>query len=254
MVGYTVYAYHSASVFYHYCRDDPMEVEAVHIMESGETVSGGEDNVVEGKYFTHEETFPKDMINIPVGKRPMLTRCAAAHSPRLAAQRGERFRVPQLTQRVVQKSHLRCSLGRDTLGDRSLRNGLYKYRTYGAPWGKTRSGTTAYAVGCTDIAPLVLRGEEMIPGGCRLRRGYTSAGPPVLWGKGMSSGGSHGHREVPVVLWGKLCHWGPKGSAIKKIIFFQSFFIGVFELIWGKFVILQNFSPYGFIYPSELQR
>jgi hypothetical protein len=44
------------------------------------------------------------------------------------------------------------------------------------------------------------------------------------------------------------------GSTIKKIIFFQSFFIGVFELIWGKFVILQNFSPYGFIYPSELQR
>mgnify|MGYP006962239107 FL=1 len=73
MVGNTVYTYHSAPVFCHYCGYDSVEVEAVHIMESRETVSGGEDNVVEGKYFTHEETFPKDMINIPVGKGPMLT-------------------------------------------------------------------------------------------------------------------------------------------------------------------------------------
>ncbi len=105
-------------------------------MESRETVSGGEDNVVEGKYFTHEETFPKDMINIPVGKGPMLTRCAAARSPRLAAQRG-RFRVPQLTQWVVQISHLRCSLGRDSLRNRdhNLRSGLYRNRSFGVLWG-----------------------------------------------------------------------------------------------------------------------
>ena len=74
MVGNAVYAYHPAPVFRHDCRDDSVEVEAVHIMESGETVSGGKDNMVEGKYFTHEETFPKGMINIPVGKEPMLTR------------------------------------------------------------------------------------------------------------------------------------------------------------------------------------
>jgi len=107
----------------------------------------------------------------------MLTRCAAARSPRLAAQRGERFRVPQLTQWVVQISHLRCSLGRDSLRNRdhnlrsglyrnrsfgvlwgdSLRNrdhnwrsGLYRYRTSGALWGETLSETetTTYAVGC----------------------------------------------------------------------------------------------------------
>ena len=162
MVGNTVYTYHSTPVFCHYCGYDSVEVEAVHIMESRETVSGGEDNVVEGKYFTHEETFPKDMINIPVGKGPMLTHCASARSPRLAAQRGERFRVPQLTQRVVQISHLRCSLGRDSLRNRdhNLRSGLYRNRSCGAPWGEARLSPAAYAVGCTDIAPAVLRRER----------------------------------------------------------------------------------------------
>ena len=88
-----------------------------------------------------------------------------------------------------------------------------------------------------------------------MRRGYTSAAPPGLLGIEMNSGAPQGHREVPPELCGENCAiGGPEGSAIKKIIFFQSFFIGVFELIWGKFVILQNFSPYGFIYPSELQR
>jgi len=120
----------------------------------------------------------------------MLTRCAAARSPRLAAQRGERFRVPQLTQWVVQISHLRCSLGRDSLRNRdhnlrsglyrnrsfgvlwgdSLRNrdhnwrsGLYRYRTSGALWGETLSETetTTYAVGCTEIAPSVFCGETL---------------------------------------------------------------------------------------------
>jgi len=118
----------------------------------------------------------------------MLTRCAAARSPRLAAQRGERFRVPQLTQWVVQISHLRCSLGRDSLRNRdhnlrsglyrnrsfgvlwgdalryidhNLRSGLYKYRTSGAFWGETLSETetTAYAVGYTEIAPSVFCGD-----------------------------------------------------------------------------------------------
>ena len=149
MVGYSVNAYHSASVFRHDCRDDSVEVEAVHIMESGEAVSGGKDNVVEGKYFTHEETFPKDMINIPVGKGPMLTRwCGGALSeacrtegralpsptahavgctniapPVLSGARRAQKQRPQLTKWVVQKSHLWCSVGRDALGFRSLRSG-----------------------------------------------------------------------------------------------------------------------------------
>ncbi len=160
MVGNTVYTYHSAPVFCHYCGYDSVEVEAVHIMESRETVSGGEDNVVEGKYFTHEETFPKDMINIPVGKGPMLTHCASARSPRLAAQRGERFRVPQLTQWVVQISHLRCSVERGRARSLPFAQRVYKCRTSGAPWGEARLSPAAYAVGCTDIAPAVLRRER----------------------------------------------------------------------------------------------
>ena len=173
MVGYAIYAYHSASVFRHDCRDDSVEVETIHIMESGETVSGGEDNVVEGKYFTHEETFPKDMINIPVGKGPMLARwCGGALSEACRTEK-EHSRVPQLTQWVVQISHrrcflgsemhsditadvqilhLRCSVGRDALGSHSSRSGLYRNRTSGAP-GRDAFGFHNAVVGCTDIAP-----------------------------------------------------------------------------------------------------
>ncbi len=115
----------------------------------------------------------------------MLTRCAAARSPRLAAQRGERFRVPQLTQWVVQISHLRCSLGRDALRDRdhNLRSGLYKCRTSGALWGEALSETetTTYAVGCTEIAPSVFCGETLSETETTTYAvGYTEIAPAVL--------------------------------------------------------------------------
>ena len=121
----------------------------------------------------------------------MLTRCAAARSPRLAAQRGERFRVPQLTQWVVQISHLRCSLGRDALRDRdhNLRSGLYRYRTSGALWGEALSETetTTYAVGCTEIAPSVFCGETLSETETTTYAvGYTEIAPSVFCGETLS--------------------------------------------------------------------
>ncbi len=52
------------------------------------------------------------------------------------ARRSQRQR-PQLTQWVVQMSHLRCSLGRGSLRNRdhNLRSGLYRNRSFGVLWG-----------------------------------------------------------------------------------------------------------------------
>jgi len=123
--------------------------------------------------------------------------CTDIAPPVLSGARLSQKQRPQLTRWVVQKSLLRCSVGRRSqihrLGRESLRNrdhnlrgglyrnrsfgvlwgdalryidhnlrsGLYKYRTSGAFWGETLSETetTAYAVGYTEIAPSVFCGD-----------------------------------------------------------------------------------------------
>ncbi len=136
MVGNTVYTYHSAPVFCHYCGYDSVEVEAVHIMESRETVSCGEDNVVEGKDFTHEETFPKGMINIPVDKEPMLTHWCGSALSEACRTEGMMLLRPAAHAAGCTDIAPPVLLGRDALGSHSSRSGLYRHRTSGAPLGE----------------------------------------------------------------------------------------------------------------------
>ena len=71
-------------------------------------------------------------------QRPQLTQWVIQKSLlRCSVGRLSQRQRPQLTQWVVQISHLRCSLGRGSLRNRdhNLRSGLYRNRSFGVLWG-----------------------------------------------------------------------------------------------------------------------